>query len=739
MRKMVLFIILYYCMFLGNLFCDGFIVVDPMPPIDPVPHKPFPLEVKYHYVDVKIKGIIAETIIDQVFYNPSKRRMEGTYLFPVPKGAVINNFSMFINGKETKAELLDAKKARKIYEDIVRAQLDPAILEYDGLNLFKVRIFPIEPLSEKRVKIRYNEKLEKNNGIIEYLYPLNTEKFSSKPLQEVKINVELEAGEKIKNIFSTSHAVVIKRQGEQKAKISYNESNTKPDRDFKLYYNSINSKVGLALVTHKEMNGNGYFFMDISPGFAENKADVIAKDIAFVLDTSGSMAGEKLKQAKKSLLFCIENLNQNDNFDIIKFSTEAEALFTKLQPVNKKSLSDAKNFINNLEAIGGTNIDEALEIALSRRSRNNVPYIIVFITDGKPTIGETNEEKLLSKINKINQLKTRIFTFGIGNEINTHLLDKLTRLTRAYRTYVAPQEDIELKISDFYLKIKSPVLTNLKLTTNKIKLSKIYPRDLPDLFKGSNLNITGVYTGNGNATVTLEGMLNNVKKTYQYQVFFPAESKQDTSIPALWAARRIGYLLDQIRLNGESKELVDEITLLARQYGIITPYTSYLIVEDEITRTNNRSLDARFQTLNQMADEEMEVITQSKFEYKKIQEKSGKDSVRASKELQALNKVDNIGDTRQGEERLKFKDNSGDIKNLTSQIRNIQGRAVYQTDKFWIDSAIQQIRKVKVNRIKFASQKYFDLLKKEPEAALFLALGKNVRFVINNRIYEIHE
>lgn len=742
LRSFLLTVPLILCVFwINNVFADGFIVVPP-----PYPHPgpgisaPFPLEVKYHRVDVEINDQAATTHIDQEFYNPTNRRLEGHYLFPVPKRAVIKRFSMDIDGKEVEAELLDAKKARKIYEDIVRRQRDPAILEYDGLALFKVRIFPIEPRSNKRIKISYNEILNKDNGTIEYLYPLNTEKFSARPLQDVSVNVSIRSEDNIKNIYCTSHETEMVRKDEHHAIVTYEAENVKPDRDFLLYYNTDRSAIGLSLLTYNGEGEDGFFFLNVSPGFGEHE-EVTEKDITFVLDVSGSMVGEKLTQAKKALLFCIENLNKGDRFEIIRFSTEAEALFRNLAEADDTNLEKARRFIRELKAIGGTNIEEALELALDNKGNKDRPHIIVFITDGKPTINETNEDKLLDKIKKANTSRTRIFAFGIGYDLNTHLLDKITEITRAYRTYITPEEDIEIKISNFYNKVQSPVLTDCVLQfENNIRIFKTYPKELPDLFKGSSLTVLGRYNGaKERAEITLMGKVKNKEKRFKFEAHFPERDIKNDHIPSLWAARRIGYLLDQIRLHGEDKELVEETTHLARQYGIVTPYTSYLIIEDEMERVSRNVLPRAHQTLGNIASHYRELAERSKEEFSDMKVKSGAGSVRASREVQVLNKALNYAQTIQGESRLAFKDGEGRIQNLARQVRNIQGRAIYYSVNFWIDSRLQIQKRDKPTRIQFASEEYFELLRNEPQSAQFLALGRNVRFTINNMIYEIHE
>lgn len=725
--------------FAGQLCGDGFIVIPEPHPQPTTP--PFPLEVKYHRVDVRIDDQAAVTSIDQVFVNPTPYRLEGYYLFPVPVNAVIKKFTMFVNDKELEAELLDAAKARQIYEDIVRRQRDPAILEYSGQGLLKARIFPIEPHSEKRVKITYQELLDKESQTVEYLYPLNTEKFSAKPLKDVAIRVEINSREKIKNIYCPTHAVEIVRKGETQAVIGYEEKEVKPDLDFKLYYSTQQSgKLGFSLLTHRETGEDGFFFLGLSPGFADRKEEVVEKDIAFVLDVSGSMAGEKLDQAKKALLFCIENLNPQDRFEIIRFSTEAEALFGELTPFSEASRKQARAFVNDLRAIGGTNIDEALNLALARKGNPTRPYQVIFITDGKPTIGITEEEALVDKIKKANIGQTRIFTFGIGSEINTHLLDKITEITRASRSYIEPGEDIEVKVSDFYSRVQSPILTDVKLDFGRtVQVSRMYPGNLPDLFKGSTITLLGRYRGQGEIKAVLTGKFGDREQKIEFSADFSGREEKNDFIPPLWAARRIGYLLDQIRLHGQEKELIDEVTQLARTYGIITPFTSYLIVEDERENTRRNILRPQDQTLAQVTEGDMAFEQRNREEYANMKLKGGAGSVQASKDVQTLNEAFNYAQSRPGQARLQYSDKKGQMQGLGQQIRNIQGRAVYNTGNLWVDSHIQAQKTKNTERIQVFSTRYFELLKKETQAAQFMALGKNVRFILNDTLYEIYE
>lgn len=736
--------ILFICLlFLSEfIIAGGFIIVTPKN-AGQFGRNPYVIESRSLKVETKIKDQYAFTQIDQVFYNPSNMNLEGYFLFPVPKGCVIKNFTMDINGKKMQAELLDATKARKIYEDIVRKLKDPALLEYSEQALFKVRIFPIEGRKEKHITISYSEILEKDNNTQEYVFPLNTKKYSAQPLKNISFKIDVESSQKIKTIYSPTHEMEVNRKGENKATIGFEATTLKANLDMRLFIGFDTKKIGLTTLSYKEPGENGFFLLNISPGMVKASSKVISKDITFVLDVSGSMAGKKMEQAKKALSFCVDNLNSSDKFEIVRFSTEAEALFEKRVTANSANIAKAKEYIKKLRPIGGTNIDEAIELACKEKKAADRPHMIVFITDGKPTIGETNEKSLLGKIKTSNSENTRIFTFGIGDDINTHLLDKITEETKAYRSYIAEEEDIELKISNFYTKVSSPILTDVevKFSANG-KVRKVFPREMPDIFKGSSITVLGRFEGSGDVTVTLTGKVNGSPEKYTYKGKFEDNTENDF-IPPLWAARNVGYLLDQIRLHGESKELKDEVIQLAKKYGIITPYTSYLILEDEqinITRRNIRDDQVIFMDRFAADEVEEEFKSRSKEEYSNLNKKSGRSGVVSSSEVQGLGQSSNLAHNRQGSSRMMYKDKTGQTRNLSSQVVNIQGRAVYQKNNEWIDLYVQtKNNNQKAQRIKFASVDYFKLLNKHPETAQFLSLGQNVRFMYKNNVYEIYE
>ncbi len=697
----------------------------------------FSLELRRNHVETKIKGQSATTSMDQVFYNPTQHQLQGYFIFPIPQGASIDHFSMFINGKETQGELLSADKARKIYEDILRKMKDPALLEYYGNALFRVRIFPIQPRSEQRVKLTYTQSLKKENGTIEYIFPFKHASNLQKAVGEVSFKINIEGEDKLKTIYCPTHQVEINRKGDRNATIGFEGQNVASAHDFKLYYNTDRSKIGLSLLNYNDGTEDGYFFLNASPGFVKNN-EIAEKDITFVLDCSGSMSGEKMEQAKKALGFCVNNLNGGDRFNIIRFSTEAEALFDQIAPAQKAQRAKAHKYIDQLRAIGGTNIDEALGLALRHRAENNRPHFVVFLTDGKPTIGETGTAALLKKVEGYNSENTRIFTFGIGHKLNTHLLDQLTQMTKAYRTYVNPEEDIEIKVSDFYTKVASPVLTNIKVEfSGKVKANQIYPKQIPDLFAGSTLSLFGRYQGNGKGKVIVSGQVNGKQEHFSYTVDFPAQAEENSFIPPLWGARAVSYLLDQIRLNGETAELKDEVVRIAKKHGIITPYTSYLIIEDEqqlIGMNRLRRENATLSNRVRPGSNAPKMRSQERFK------DSGAESTIASEEIQELNQVDNLAIQSEAVDNV-YEDAEGEPLDLASDIVHVHGRAIYLNQRQWTDSNVQleQYSQLPTRRIQFNSTDYFELLKEEPESRNFLVLGRNVRFQLNNEIIEVYE
>lgn len=713
-----------------------------------------------HRVHVTIKDQIATTMVEQEFYNPNPSRLEGTYLFPVPKGTHLDRFTMEIAGKPVEAELLPADRARKIYEDIVRRAKDPALLEYADRDVFKVRIFPIEGHENKRVTLRFTQLLQSDSSLVGYTYPLRAENFSARPTRALSLRVELETGLPLKAVYSPSHVVEVKREGSHRATVGFEARAPQADLDFTLYFASEKDPVGTHLLAHRPPGEDGFFLLLMAPGHDAGATRVLPKDVVFVLDTSGSMAGKKLDQAKSALRFCVENLQPDDRFEIVRFATEVEPLFDRLVAANRPNRARAGEFIEGLSAIGGTAIDDALRAALElkTRSADAMPdsarlFVILFLTDGRPTIGTTDEAAILANVKRAHPEGTRIFCFGIGTDVNTHLLDKIAAQTRAAAQYVLPDEDLEVKVSHFFAKINEPVLANPTLRfTGAVRVTQLHPWPLPDLFHGDQLALVGRYAGQGECGIALEGVIRGRRRTLTREVCFPSAAPGHDFLPRLWATRRVGYLLDEIRLHGENAEVKDEVTRVARQYGIVTPYTAYLIVEDE----ERRGVPLQVQSLPQLnrddAARREAAVNWSAFQreqtgeravaaarYGLCQRAADAPAVAAAAGALEANRALGLPTLPPRGPATPAPDPRVRLVQYAQQSQFVAGRNFFRQENQWVDANLQAVASAPRQRIQFASPEYFAFAATHSRALPWLALGKNVQFTLDGVLYEIHE
>ena len=630
----------------GILFPEAHIrPTHPLPIPVPVPILQ-PFYVKDLRVNATIHDAVAETVVEQTFVNDSSVEQEATYLYPLPEGASPTAFSMTVGDRTLEPKILTREEARGIYEEIVRKRRDPALLEYVGRGLVKISVYPIPAHGERKISLRYTEVLKPENGLRKYAYPLSTSRFGARPVGTAVVSIKLATQSPIKNIYSPSHELAVRKMDEHSASASYEGSNDASDRDLSLYFSANNEDVGMSLLTYKSGGRDGYFVLLASPRVTIPKEKILPKQVVFVLDRTGSMAGKKIEQARKSLLYCLNSLRKEDRFDVITFSESAEILMPKLEPASEANVSRARKFVENIEASGGTNIDEALRAALKLvKDDAGTQKMVVFLTDGLPTVGETNINTILQHARETNGAKhlagakkeeekrrrgegektgnarlagledvkagdavpstqARIFCFGLGYDVNVPFLERLGEQERGDSDFIKPEEDVEVKVSSFFAKVASPVLSNVKLAFDGGDVYDVFPKQLPDLFKGSQLVITGRFRGDRSGTVHLAGMANDNQETFKVGAPFGSAGGENGFVPRLWAQRKIGFLIDQLRLNAATspqgnKELIDEIVRLSREYGIITEYTSFLVDDREQRALSLRGRDGSLFALDE--------------------------------------------------------------------------------------------------------------------------------------------
>ncbi|MFP6739513.1 MAG: VWA domain-containing protein, partial [Planctomycetota bacterium] len=515
-------------------------------------------------------------------------------MFPLPDGASASGFTMKIAGKVVKGEVLDKDKARSIYEGIVRRAKDPGLLEYVDRGLIRARVFPIPARGDVDVSIEYVQEIIPQAGLYLYRYPLGPGKHSMGPYKDVAFDIKIDSSRPLRSINCLSHKVGIHRTGELKARVGFEAASLAQEGDFLLMWNVGEDALAPLCLVSRGHEEKGYFNITLSPRVDAKKV-ATAKDVVFVIDTSGSMRGHKMEQAKKALVYCIEGLNDGDRFNVVDFSIEARRFSPGLVATEKDGRSRGLAYAKALEAGSGTNLEEAMRFALGDLKSPERLQMVVVLTDGMPTIGVTSPEEIMNSIKKANSHKRRMFVFGVGQNLNAKLLDRIAGETRGTTEYIRDRENIELRLSAFYDKIDSPVLTNLRIEFPDGGVSDVFPRDMPDLFHGVQLSLFGRYQpgqiagGNKNRTVLLRGKYLGEERAFEYSFDFSGKKGPGADqLSRLWAARKIGYLLEQIRLNGGSGELKSEVVRLSKLHGIITPYTSYLIVEEGALVQGNR-------------------------------------------------------------------------------------------------------------------------------------------------------
>ncbi|MBN2502786.1 MAG: VWA domain-containing protein [Anaerolineales bacterium] len=716
----VLVVLILTLVFPTAALADGIII--PEPPIcDPGPCGPFPitqLEIKYHHVDVTIDNQVAVTHVDQVFYNPNDWEVEGTYIFPIPVGATVTEFTLWIDGEPVKGEVLDAKEARGIYEEIVREMRDPALLEYIGQGAVQASIYPIPARGERRIELEYSEVLAAEGGLVRYVYPLNTEKFSKTPLESVSVSVDIESEEDIRAVYSPSHPVAIDRRNDNHVRVGYEDEDIKPDSDFALYY-SIGTSEAFHMLSYRDPSDpdedDGFFLLLLAPRPDVEEA-VLSKDVILVLDKSGSMDGEKFQQAQEALIYILEHLNEEDRFNVITFSTGLDTYARDLRPA--ASADDAIDWVERQEALGSTDINRALLEAAYMADEERPTYVI-FLTDGLPTEGVVESKDILDNLEDEAPRNMRLFAFGVGYDVDTFLLDSLAKNHHGTTTYVLPGERLDETLSAFYAKVSTPVLTDLELDFDDLSVYDVYPNPLPDLFSGSQIVVVGRYRDGGRTDVTLSGYVDQDRQKFIFEdQRFARDSRgsEDSEVvdtlPKLWATRKIGYLLNQIRLKGPDQETIDQIVRLSIRYGIVTEYTSYLVTEP-------MPLGAEGQ--NQIAEEAMEEM-----EAMPTAPTYGEDAVEKAAEEGRMSAAD--------APEPSYDEIDGIAVNEI--VKSVGSHTFVFTDEKWIDTAYDPDTMDTVE-VAFLSDDYFELTAMRPELAAAFALGERVIALSDGVAYEV--
>ncbi len=724
----------------------------PLPrPIPPPPPPPVTYKVDQIEVQARLVEQVAQVQVSQTFHNKGSRQIEASFVFPLPYDGAVDQMTLLVDGKEYPAKLMDAKEARRVYEEIVRRSKDPALLEWMGTGMFRSSVFPIPPGAKRTVSLRYSQLCRKQDGLTDFLFPLSTAKYTSEPVEKVEFRVTIDSQDPIKNIYSPTHPIDIKRTDEKRATVSFTLKNEVPTSDFRLLYDVGKGLVSTRLLSYKPEKAKeeeGYFLLLASPEVKPPDAERPPKTVIFVLDRSGSMSGKKIEQVRAAAKDILNKLRKGDLFNIIAYDSAVEAFQPELQRYDEETRKAALGFIESIYAGGSTNIDGALKTALGQLQDSSRPSYVLFLTDGLPTAGETNEMKIIENARQSNKVRARIFSFGVGYDVNSRLLDRLVRENYGQSEYVRPNEDVEERVAKLFNRIESPVMTDVKVEfvfdakPEEGKLvSRVYPKDSFDLFAGEQLVMVGRYKKPGTAKVVVTGRVGDKDQKVEFTADFTAKSADESNafIEKLWAIRRVGEILDELDLKGKNEELVKELVQLATLHGILTPYTSFLADDGASLRDmagNVRRADDRLRALD---------IAEGKGGFAQRAMKSALQQAAAAPgggglaAPRAALESFSAGPAAEADSGIAFaREAQREAAKVQVNLRNIGNRTFFRQGNQWVDSQVTPEQEAKAKRIKQFSDEYFALAAKHGRTlAQYLVFDEPVLISVGDQAYLI--
>jgi Ca-activated chloride channel family protein len=549
-------------------------------------------DVRVQLVDRVLRYEITETYV-----NRGNRVGEADFMFPLPKGAAFQDLKLSINGEMVSGETMSSDNARQIYEEIVRRQRDPALLEWMGYGLLRARIFPIAPGEEKKVIVRFQTVAEREGDAlrIDYFRGQRTNQWAVGTNQDAQARTsfvltypnEATYG----TAYSPTHSIFEQRYG------SVDDGNGRGDQSFaSTYRGSVrrfeisdargevtllvpirrSTNAAITMLANSPGNDDGFALITLSPPSIRPRP--VPRDLTFVIDVSGSMNGQKIEQARAAGKQVLQTLSPMDRFRLIDFSSDVRTFRDEFSFATRENVHAAERYLDQLDAQGSTNISGALDEALSTPVQSGRLPIVLFLTDGQPTVGERDPAAIASSVAK-QRGSRRVFTFGVGADLNVSLIEQLALEGRGTASFVRPEESVERAVGIVASRLTSPLVTDVRVHADGVRLTKMHPSGPVDIFAGEDLVILARYDGSGNAVVRFDGQTTSGPVSWSSRVNFPDRSRENPFVARLWATQRIGYLSAEKRKHGGSQEVDDEIRSLGERFGIPTEFSSYLVVE----------------------------------------------------------------------------------------------------------------------------------------------------------------
>jgi Ca-activated chloride channel family protein len=672
--------------------------------------------------------------VEESFVNNGARVGEADYMFPLPKGAAFQDLKLSINGELVSGETMNANDARRVYEEIVRRQRDPALVEWMGYGLLRARIFPINPGEEKRVVVRFQMVAEREGDALRVDY-FRGARNQPMPMRETRPNDRgnttftfiYPRTSELGTAYSPTHAVDVADNGsERRVDVRGDASDLTlliPVRE--------RNEAAISVLANAPGGEDGFALISLAPPSSMTRGDATPRDVTLVLDISGSMAGVKINQARAAGRQLLATLRPEDRFRLIDFSSDVHTFRDEFSSATPENLRAAEQYLNALEAQGSTNISGALREALgayrgtgdggrwtgnegrgtsSRDVSERMP-IVLFITDGEPTVGERDPARIAEAASH-DRGSTRVFTFGVGADVNVTLLEQLALQGQGTAQFVRPEESVERAVSLVASRITDPVLTDVRVRAEgDVRLAKILPEQPVDLFAGQDLVLLTRYAGHGSARVVFEGRHRGERVRWTQTVDFPDRERDNPFVARLWATQRIGWLAAEKRKNGGSSEIDDEIRGLGERFGIPTEFTSYLVTEPNMVAANGGVAGGTL--MHGRPSPAAAPMRDQAFEAAKVaSEQRAATSLAATDAIALTAMAGRVDSTRRGS---------------VVGMKRAGSHSFVLKDGVWTDVRPAPTGKsVPTVRIKAFSKAYFDLIDAVPELRAIFALGDKV-------------
>lgn len=634
-------------------------------------------------VRADLDGRVVRYEVSETYTNRGGMIGEADYLLPLPKGAVFEDLALSINGEMVTGETMNADHARGVYEEIVRKLRDPALVEWMGHGLLRTRIFPIQPGEEKRVVVRFRAIAEREGDALRLDWLGGRRAADAGGSSSFTFSYADDAT--LGAAYSPTHSLnTTHEEGRRVARIDDARGpvtllvpvRSRASAAISLLANAPNGEDGFALIT-------------LSP--PAQSARATPRDIALVIDVSGSMSGRKIEQARAAGRQLLQTLTPSDRFRLIDFSSDVRSFRDGWSAATAPNVRSAVEYLDALRANGGTNIQGALDEALASDSPDGRLPLVLFLTDGAPTVGEQRPDAIVQHAGDLRRQR-RIFTFGIGADVNAALLEQLALQGRGTATFVRPEESVERAVGIVTDRLTRPVATDVHIHADGVRLYGMEPQGAIDLFAGQDLVVLARYSGTReDATLVIEGSTSDGPVRWTGRVSFPGHATQNSFVARLWAAQRVGYLSAERHRTGGNPELDAELRQLGERYGIPTELTSYLVTEHgALSQGGGIRKDANFANAPAAAQF---------------------DAAKAASEQRATTTLGEL--------------DKDALRDKKESVRMGGNRTFTLRDSVWTE--LRSADGMQVIKVKAFSPAYFALVQNVPELAPLFAVGERVR------------